>query len=116
MKSGSLFTGIGGFDLGFAQAGIEPAWQCEIDKAARSVLARRFPGVPCYEDVRNVRRDNVSAVDLICGGFPCQDLSVAGKRAGVAGEGRGLWCELRRVVEELRPQWVVVENVAGVMS
>ena len=116
MKSGSLFTGIGGFDLGFAQAGIEPAWQCEIDKAARSVLARRFPGVPCYEDVRNVRRDNVSAVDLICGGFPCQDLSVAGKRAGLAGERSGLWFEFRRVIAELRPKWVVVENVPGLLS
>lgn len=66
----SLFSGIGGFDLGFEQAGMQCAWQCEIDKRARSVLAMHWPGVPCYEDVKNVKRDNVAAVDLICGGFP----------------------------------------------
>jgi len=72
--------------------------------------------VPCIEDVRDVRRDTVAAVDLICGGFPCQDLSVAGKRAGLAGERSGLWFEFHRVLADLRPQWVVVENVPGLLS
>jgi len=116
MKFGSLFSGIGGFDLGFEQAGMQCAWQCEIDKHARSVLATHWPGVPCIEDVRDVRRDTVAAVDLICGGFPCQDLSVAGKRAGLAGERSGLWFEFHRVLADLRPQWVVVENVPGLLS
>jgi DNA (cytosine-5)-methyltransferase 1 len=113
---GSLFSGIGGFDLGFERAGMTPAWQCEIDAAARGVMARRFPDVPIMEDVRDVRSDNCSAVDLVCGGFPCQDLSVAGKRAGLAGERSGLWFEFRRVLDELRPQWVVIENVPGLLS
>lgn len=116
MIFGSLFSGIGGFDLGFEQAGMQCAWQCEIDKHARSVLATHWPGVPCIEDVRDVRRDTVAAVDLICGGFPCQDLSVAGKRAGLAGERSGLWFEFHRIIGELRPQWVVIENVPGLLS
>jgi DNA (cytosine-5)-methyltransferase 1 len=112
----SLFSGIGGFDLGFEQAGMQCAWQCEIDKRARSVLATHWPGVPCYEDVKNVKRDNVAAVDLICGGFPCQDVSIAGKREGLAGERSGLWFEFHRIIGELRPQWVVIENVPGLLS
>lgn len=111
---GSLFSGIGGFDLGFKRAGMWCAWQCEIDAVARGVLTRQF-GKPIIEDVRDVRRDNVP-VDLVCGGFPCQDLSVAGKRAGLAGERSGLWFEFRRVLDELRPQWVVIENVPGLLS
>lgn len=116
MKFGSLFTGIGGFDLAFEQAGMTCAWQCEINAAARSVLAKHWPDVPCYEDVRNVTRDNTPTVDLICGGFPCQDLSVAGKRAGLAGERSGLWFEFARIIDELEPGWVVIENVPGLLS
>jgi DNA (cytosine-5)-methyltransferase 1 len=116
MRFGSLFSGIGGFDLGFERAGMIPAWQCEIDAAARGVLTRQFPDVSIMEDVRNVRSDNCAAVDLVCGGFPCQDLSVAGKRAGLAGERSGLWFEFRRVLDVLRPQWVVIENVPGLLS
>ena len=116
MKFGSLFTGIGGFDLAFEQAGMTCAWQCEINAAARSVLAKHWPDVPCYEDVRNVTRDNTPTVDLICGGFPCQDLSVAGKRAGLAGDRSGLWFEFHRILTELRPQWIVIENVPGLLS
>jgi DNA (cytosine-5)-methyltransferase 1 len=112
---GSLFSGIGGFDLGFERAGMRCAWQCEIDAAARGVLTRQF-GKPIIEDVRDVRNGNIAAVDLVCGGFPCQDLSVAGKRAGLAGERSGLWFEFRRVLDELRPQWVVIENVPGLLS
>jgi len=116
VKFGSLFSGIGGFDLSFERAGMECAWQCEIDAKARDVLRKHWPDVPIVEDVRDVGRDTVEPVDLICGGFPCQDLSVAGKRAGLAGERSGLWFEFARIVEELKPRWVVVENVPGLLS
>lgn len=92
------------------------AWQVEIDPAARSVLANHWPDVRRFEDVRQVGAANLAAVDLVCGGFPCQDLSVAGKRAGLDGERSGLWFEFHRIVAELRPQWVVVENVPGLLS
>jgi len=115
MRFGSLFSGIGGFDLGFEQAGMECAWQCEIDNTARSVLARHWPNVPIIEDVRNVGRD-VTAVDLVCGGFPCQDLSIAGPRTGLAGKRSGLWFEFLRILTELKPRWVVIENVPGLLS
>jgi len=113
---GSLFSGIGGFDLGFEQAGMKCAWQCEIDKQARSVLAAHWPNTAIIEDVRNVGTGTVEHVDLICGGFPCQDVSVAGKREGLAGERSGLWFEFLRVLDELRPQWAVIENVPGLLS
>lgn len=112
---GSLFSGIGGFDLGFERAGMSCAWQVEIDKAARGVLDKHWPNVPRVEDVRNVGRD-IGAVDVICGGFPCQDVSVAGKRAGLARERSGLWHEFRRILAECGPRWVVVENVPGLLS
>ena len=113
---GSLFTGIGGIDLGFEQAGMKCAWQCEKNRQARHVLATHWPDVPCYEDVFDVTNNNVPSVDVICGGFPCQDVSFAGKRAGLAGERSGLWFEFHRIIEEFAPQWVVVENVPGLLS
>ena len=116
MKVGSLFSGIGGFDIGFERAGMEVAWQCEIDPHARAVLAKHWPGVPCYDDVRGISAGSVPDVDLICGGFPCQDVSVAGRRAGLAGERSGLWFEFHRVLAELKPPWVVIENVPGLLS
>lgn len=115
MRYGSLFTGVGGFDLGFDRAGMTCAWQVERDAQCRTVLERHWPGVERYEDVRNVGAE-LAAVDLICGGFPCQDLSVAGRRAGLAGERSGLWHEFHRIVTELTPQWVVIENVPGLLS
>lgn len=113
---GSLFTGIGGFDLGFERAGMSCAWQCENDSAASLVLARHWPHVYNTGDVHNVTRDNHAPVDLICGGFPCQDVSIAGKRAGLAGERSGLWFEFHRIIAEFGPQWVVIENVPGLLS
>jgi DNA (cytosine-5)-methyltransferase 1 len=112
---GSLFAGIGGFDLGFERAGMECAWQVEIDKDASSVLNHHWPDVPTIKDVRNVTGQSPT-VDLICGGFPCQDVSVAGKRAGLAGKRSGLWFEFHRILSELTPRWVVVENVPGLLS
>lgn len=116
MKFGSLFTGVGGFDLGFERVGMECAWQVEIDKYASQVLERHWPNVERYTDVRTVGKHNLAAVELICGGFPCQDLSVAGKRAGFAGERSSLWFEFKRIIDEMHPQWFVIENVPGLLS
>ncbi len=113
---GSLFSGIGGFDLGFDKAGMRCAWQVEKDQKARDVLKNHWPDILKYEDVKNVGTRNLEPVDLICGGFPCQDVSVAGRRAGLAGERSGLWFEFVRIIDELKPEWVVIENVAGLLS
>ncbi len=113
---GSLFAGVGGFDLGFEQAGMRCSWQVEIDKACQSVLKKHWNEVELFDDVRTVGKHNLEPVDVICGGFPCQDVSVAGKRAGLAGERSGLWNEFARIIDELEPRWVVVENVPGLLS
>jgi DNA (cytosine-5)-methyltransferase 1 len=113
---GSLFAGIGGFDLGFERAGMVCKWQVEIDERCRQVLGRHWPDVKRYGDVKDVGRDNLGTVDVICGGFPCQDVSVAGRREGLAGERSGLWFEFLRVIEEIKPEWVIVENVPGLLS
>ena len=112
---GSLFAGIGGFDLGFERAGIKTIWQVEIDDYCRRVLAKHWPSVERFSDVRGVGKDVLAPVDIVSGGFPCQDLSNAGKRAGIDGERSGLWSEMHRVICELRPRYVVVENVAAML-
>jgi len=116
MKVGSLFAGIGGFDLGFERAGFEVAWCVEWDKNAQAVLRKRFPNAKVYGDIREVDPDKLERVDVICGGFPCQDLSVAGKRAGLAGERSGLFHDAMRIVRRLRPSILVLENVPGLLS
>jgi|TARA_Y100000310_G_scaffold317740_1_gene370969 DNA (cytosine-5)-methyltransferase 1 len=116
MRFGSLFAGIGGFDLGLERAGMECAWQVEIDPWARKVLAKHWPDVPKYEDVKEVGHHNLEPVDVICGGFPCQDISNAGKRAGIEGERSGLWGEYSRIIRQLRPRYVIVENVAALLN
>ncbi len=116
MRYISLFSGIGGFDAGFDLASMECVAQVEANSQCREVLAKHWPNVPRYEDVRNVGRHNLPPVDLICGGFPCQDLSVAGQRRGLDGERSGLWFEFHRILRELRPRWVVIENVPGLLS
>ena len=118
MKFISLFSGIGGFDLAFERAGMECVAVCEIDKNAQSVLRRHFPKAELFDDVRKVGKETHErkSVDLICGGFPCQDVSIAGKRAGIAGERSGLWFEFARIIDELEPNWVVIENVPGLLS
>ena len=115
MKFISLFAGIGGFDLGLERAGMECVAQVEIDKFCLKVLHKHWPNVPKFEDVRNVGRENLPAADLICGGFPCQPHSYAGKRKGAADD-RDLWPEMLRVVKELHPSYVLCENVAGIRS
>lgn len=116
MRIGSLFSGIGGFDLGLNRAGMDCVWQVEKDEKCRDILARHWPDVKRYGDVRDVGKRNLETVELVCGGFPCQDLSVAGRREGLAGERSGLWFEFIRIVEEIKPEWVVIENVAGLLS
>ena len=168
MKVGSTFTGVGGLDLGFEQAGMEIEWQCEQDEKCRRILKRHWPNTPCFTDVRNVgkrerpsdykERDTAAeservdrsadpvhpeptrrsagarssggagggtrdeaadlSVDVLTGGFPCQDLSVAGKRAGLAGDRSGLFFEFARIANDLvRPGgWIVIENVPGLLS
>ena len=116
MTVGSLFAGIGGMDLGLERAGMTVRWQVEIDDYCRKVLAKHWPDVKRYEDVKEVGAHNLEAVDLICGGFPCQGLSVAGKRLGLADERSGLFWELVRIASELRPEWLVLENVPGLLS
>ena len=115
MRVGSLFSGIAGADKGLKDAGMSIAWQCEIEPAAQKVLAHHYPGIPCYEDVRDVEAD-APTVDLVCGGFPCQDVSVAGRREGLGGERSGLWWEFHRVLAEVRPRWCLIENVPGLLS
>lgn len=113
---GSLFTGVGGFDLGFEQAGYQVAWQVEADTKAQQVLRARWPAVPLHDDVRTVGAHNLSPVDVLVGGFPCQDLSVAGQRKGLAGERSGLFFEFMRIARELATPWVVLKNVPGLFS
>jgi DNA (cytosine-5)-methyltransferase 1 len=173
---GSLFAGIGGFDLGFERAGMRTLWFCEQNDYCRRVLARHWPGVPCHPDVRALVADPASGgkadesrvdyqrrtlvgasagagggtgvgdspartqldrgveqpgdashvsgavpvpvpyVDVLCGGFPCQDLSYAGKGAGIDGERSGLWREFARLIGELRPRYVVIENVPALAA
>ena len=118
MKFLSLFSGIGGFDLAFTRAGMQSVGAVEIDKACQSVLHNHFPDVTIFDDVKKAGKatHDKGSIDVICGGFPCQDLSVAGKRAGLAGERSGLWFEFARVIDELDPGWVVIENVPGLLS
>jgi len=110
----SLFSGIGGFDLGLERAGMECACQVECDKHCNAVLARHWPDVERHSDVRTF--EAAEPVRLICGGFPCQDLSVAGLRAGLAGKRSGLWHEFRRIIAAATPRWVLIENVPGLLS
>lgn len=111
---GSLFAGIGGFDLGLERAGMRIVWQSEIDPYASAVLRKHWPDVPNLGDIRNIR--NPPTVDVLCGGFPCQDISAAGKGAGINGERSGLWREYARIIGEVRPRFVLVENVSALLS
>jgi len=112
MRIGSLFSGIGGLDLAVEAAfGGCTVWQVERDPYCVDVLERRWPGLDRLDDVHAAGRVTLSEVDILCGGFPCQDLSVAGKGAGLDGKRSGLYRELLRVAAELRPRYVVIENV-----
>ena len=116
-----LFSGIGGFSLGLERSGFfETVAFCEIEPFPRRVLAKHWPKVPCYDDVRLLTAARLSAdgiaIDAICGGFPCQDISVAGKGAGIDGERSGLWREIARLASELRPRIIVLENSPALLG
>jgi DNA (cytosine-5)-methyltransferase 1 len=113
---GSLFAGIGGFDLGFERAGFQCKWQVEIDDYATRVLERHWPNVHRERDIRQCGRHNLDRVDCIIGGWPCQDISYAGAGAGLNGARSGLFFEAARLVRELQPRAVVLENVAGLLT
>ena len=117
IKIGSLFAGIGGFELGLERAipGSETIWQVEQNTFCQKVLAKHWPDAKIYNDVRNITKDNVEPIDILCGGFPCQDISLAGKGRGLHGEKSGLWWEMLRIISELRPRIIVMENVAAVL-
>jgi DNA (cytosine-5)-methyltransferase 1 len=115
---GSLFTGIGWFDLGLEWAGMQCKWQIEIEPYCQQVLASRWPTTRKHDDVRTFPPTDPDEwrVDVICGGFPCQDISNAGNRAGLEGERSGLWHEYARIIRLLRPRYVIVENVAALLE
>ncbi len=116
-----LFSGVGGFSLGLERTGgFETVAFCEIDPFCRAVLRKHWPDVPQFEDIRSLTAKWLTAsgisVDAICGGFPCQDISIAGRGAGIDGERSGLWADYARIVGELRPSIVIVENVAALLK
>lgn len=117
LRVGSLFSGAGLCDLGFHMAGYSHIFFCEIDPFCRSVLSRHWPGIPIFADVRCMDVPATPDVDVLVGGFPCQDVSCSGKRAGISTQTRsGLWYEYKRIIEIKRPRYAVIENVKGLLS
>lgn len=118
MTHGSLFSGIGGIDLGLEWSGFETVFQVEIDSFCNVVLEKHWPHVKRYKDIKDVGKHNLTAVDLISGGFPCQDVSFAagGKERGLHRKRSGLWFEYARIVNELKPNWVLIENVPNLKN
>lgn len=111
-----LFSGIGGFSLGLERAGMRTVAFVEIDEFCQKVLKKHWPDVPVFSDIRNFSKEVFNErVDLICGGFPCQPFSVAGKRKGKE-DNRYLWDEMFRVIQDFKPRWVIAENVYGILS
>lgn len=120
MKVLDLFSGIGGFSLGLERAGMETVAFCEIEEYPRSILEDHWPNVPIFGDVKTLNKEvlknaGIGPIDVICGGFPCQPFSTAGKRTG-KDDDRHLWPEMYRIIKEVRPRWVIAENVAGFIS
>ncbi len=116
MRHASFFSGVGGLDLGFERAGIETVSVSEIDPYANTVLAERFPSAPNLGSITEINADDIPEADIWSGGFPCQDLSVAGKRAGFSGKRSSLAFTFLDLVERRRPRWLVLENVPGLFS
>jgi DNA (cytosine-5)-methyltransferase 1 len=118
----SLFAGVGGFDLAMERNGVEVVANVEIDKACQSVLAKHFPNAKQFSDITEVKGSDLIGAGfepsrgIITGGFPCQDLSVAGKRRGLAGERSGLFWEISRLIEETKTEWFILENVPGLLT
>lgn len=112
---GSLFAGIGGFDLGLERAGMECRWQVEIDPFCQKVLQKHWPNVKKYGDIKDVKSNDLEPVDVICGGFPCQPYSKAGKQRG-ENDDRALWKSMFQIIEEKMPDWIIGENVDGIID
>ena len=119
MRVLDLFAGIGGFTIGLERAGFKTVAFCEIEPYPQQVLRKHWPGVPIYDDVRDITADRLISdgirVDVITGGFPCQDLSISGNQAGIAGERSGLWTECARLLRELQPRYAIFENVTNLL-
>ena len=117
MKVLDLFSGIGGFSLGLERAGMTTVAFCEFDEHAQKVLRKHWPNVPIYDDVRTLNGyDFKGTVDVVCGGFPCQDLSAAGKQSGFSGERSSLYREMLRIISECMPRYAIFENVTGLLT
>lgn len=110
---GSLFSGIGGLELGLERAGMQTRWFCESSPACHRVLAKYWTGMPCYFDIRDMRGTDIERVDVLAGGFPCPVVSQAARGRNVA---ISLWPEFARLIREIRPSYVIVENVEGLLS
>ena len=108
LTHGSLFSGIGGFEIGAERAGIKTLWNCEYENYQRNILKKIDKDAEQYTDVRTAEINRY--VDIISGGFPCQDISVAGKMEGIKGERSGLWSEMWRIIRDIRPKYVIIEN------
>ncbi len=111
-----LFSGIGGFSLGLERAGMKTVAFCEIDPHCQKVLRKHWPNVPIFDDVKKLKGKQFKNIDLICGGFPCQNISVAGNKRGIDGNRSGLWKEFHRLIKEISPRWVIIENVANLRN
>jgi len=113
-----LFSGLGGFSLGLERAGnFKTIAFCEIEPFCQKVLKKHWPNVPIFNDITKMNGNDFNGkVQIITGGFPCQDLSSAGKRAGIEGERSGLWSELYRLMLEIRPKYTIIENVTGLLT
>lgn len=118
LRIASFFSGIGGFDLGFERAGMNVVFLCEINSFGQKVLKKHWPDVPIVGDINNVKSSDIPESELWCGGFPCQDLSLAnqGKRKGLAGERSGLFYKFSELVSERLPRWIIIENVPGLLN
>jgi DNA (cytosine-5)-methyltransferase 1 len=118
LQIGSLFSGYGGLDMAVVKVlDAEIAWHSEIDKDASQILAYHYPNIPNHGDITKIDFTQVQPIDILTGGFPCQDLSVAGKRAGLTdGTRSGLWSHYVRAIETLKPKIVIIENVRGILS
>jgi DNA (cytosine-5)-methyltransferase 1 len=116
LTAASFFTGAGGFDLGFEQAGIEIVFQCEIDKYACQLLNNKYPNTYKANDISNLHPTAIPPADIYFGGFPCQDASVAGARKGLSGDKTGLFFQFVRLIKANQPQWICLENVPGILS
>lgn len=118
LRVASFFAGIGGFDLGFENAGMETVWQCEKKEFCLDILAKHWPDVPRAEDIMEVKPDDIPEADIWVGGFPCQDVSLArmGPRSGLRGKQSGLFYDFAKLIEARRPEVVVLENVAALLS